>query len=327
MQQLANNRIAYRTCHTDRQSCVCCGKSMRKGERGIILNNSGDEVTIRKNLWLHARCRWKFAAQLKSLHDPKGNRELPDYKTHTKKLRVLDLCCGMKGWSKAFAERGHYVLTVDINPAFEPDICADVMSLTVEDLGTDWDIILASPPCEAFSVASCGHHWVKGSYAPKSEKADNSLQLVQHVYELIEAINPKHWVMENPLGMLRKVWKQPTLTTYFASWSGGDYEGRRPQKPTDLWGAIPVSMLWPEPRRWELAPRGTSRGTQGIKDPGERAKIPWGLSFTLCINCENSDGNGHYETHTDLDGRIIKFGPLESIMRLFNPQEQMLITT
>ncbi len=311
-------QVAYDTCNDNKQTCVCCGKNMRKGERGIVLK-TGDGVT--KDLWLKSKCRWKFAADIRSLVDPDGKQLEPIFKEHEKKLRVLDLCCGMKGWSKAFAERGHYVMTVDIEPKFEPDICADVLDLTIEDLGTDWDIILASPPCQGFSIASCMKHWAKGSYSPKTEFADRSLRLVQHVYELIEQIKPTYWAMENPRGMLRKVWKWPTLTTYFAAWSGGDLHQRRPQKPTDLWGTFPTGMLWPEPRRWELAPRGTQRGTQGIKDPAERAVIPWGLSFTLCINCENEHGNGHYETAVDKDGQL-RFGPLETIMRLFTPMNE-----
>ena len=66
--------------------------------------------------------------------------------------------------SKVFAERGHYVMTVDIEPKFELDICADVMDLTIVHSGTDWDIILASL-LSRFQYYSCMKHWAMGSYS------------------------------------------------------------------------------------------------------------------------------------------------------------------
>lgn len=293
-----------------KQECLCCGKTIRSGSRAIQLSDGN---------WIHTKCRWKFATDIRTILDPEGKELAPEYKQHTKKLRVLDLCSGKGGWSKAFAERGHHVVTIDIDPKFEPDICADIMELSVDDIGRNWDIVLASPPCQGFSVASCGTHWAKNTYSPKTEFAENSLLLVHHIHDMIQEINPRYWAMENPRGMLRKVWKYPELTTYFASWSGGDLQQRRPQKPTDLWGVFPIDMLWPEPRRWELAPRGTQRGTQGIKDPAERAVIPWGLSFTFCINCENEESNLNYKTQQGVGGKLT-FGPLEVIMRLMNPE-------
>ena len=40
------------------------------------------------------------------------------------KLRVLDLFAGEKGWSQAFADAGHIVVTVELNPAQNPTICS-----------------------------------------------------------------------------------------------------------------------------------------------------------------------------------------------------------
>jgi hypothetical protein len=210
----------------------------------------------------------------------------PIFENRGKRLRVLDLFCGDKGWSRAFKERGHHVVTVDINERFDPDICADIHELTIADLGTDWDIVLASPPCECFSIASCRYHWsATEPRVPKSKEADDALQLVQHTYQLIQEINPLFWAIENPTGMLRKVWKPPAHITHFASWAGGRYEYRRVKKSTDIWGRLPRSLPWPEPRVWEKAERGTKRGTQGMFR-GERALIPWGFSFTFCVHAE-----------------------------------------
>ena len=37
-------------------------------------------------------------------------------------MNVLDLFCGLKGWSKAFKYRGHTVVTVDIERKFNPSL-------------------------------------------------------------------------------------------------------------------------------------------------------------------------------------------------------------
>jgi hypothetical protein len=256
--------------------CVCCGEGMRKGRRAIRLTD---------DMWLEPRHRRDFAKHLMKLTDTQRIPE-PILRQHTKKLRVLGLCCGKKGWERAFIERGHYVFTVDIDPRMNPDIVADIMELTIEDIGTDWDVIVVSPPCQCFSVASCMVHWSASEpRVPKTQAADDALQLVQHIYDLIQEIQPRYWAMENPLAMLRKVWKPPALSTYFASWAGGHIDFRRPKKATDMWGVFPENMLWPEPRAWEIAPRGTARGTQGMPFD-ERGIIPWGLSFTLCVHAE-----------------------------------------
>ena len=257
-------------------TCVWNGATLRKGKRVIRLT---DEV------FLDPSHRREFTKHLQKMIDTEKIPE-PIIKQHTNKLRVLGLCCGMKGWERAFIERGHYVFTVDIDPKMEPDIVADVMDLTIEDLGTDWDVIVVSPPCQGFSIASCMVHWSANEpRVPKSQFADDSLQLVQHIFDLIQDIQPRFWALENPRAMLRKVWKRPTLSTCFASWSGGHLEFRRPKKDTDMWGVFPEDMPWPAPRAWEKASRGTRRGTQAMPFE-ERGIIPWGLSYTLCIHSE-----------------------------------------
>ena len=255
-------------------TCVCCDKLIR-GKYAIRLDDKGEK-------WLRYGCRHEFVTGM--LEARKGP-EL-EWVTHNENLKILDLFSGRKGWSNAMRDRGHYVFCIDNDPNMEPNLCIDIMDLTIEDIGTDWDIVLASPPCEAFSIASCMHHWSKEEpRTTKSQFADDSLQLVQHTYDLIQQINPPYWAMENPRGMLRKVWKPPTLTTYFASWLGGNYETRRPQKPTDLWGIFPKSMIWPNPRSWEVARRGARTGTQGLARD-EAAMIPYNLSFSFCVHAE-----------------------------------------
>lgn len=194
-------------------------------------------------------------------------------------MKVLDLFSGLGGFSQAFVDRGHEVITVDIESKFNPTICMDIMRLDDDwlmEVGTP-DVILASPPCNCFSIASVGKHWKDGKPDEETKKA---IKLVSHTIYLILNLYPKFWFLENPMGMLRKVLGNPQRHTYFAYW--GEYR----KKPTDIWGVFPKSMKWSTNGHWEKAPRGSKKGTQGINTPEERAKIPYALSKAICIACE-----------------------------------------
>jgi hypothetical protein len=199
-------------------------------------------------------------------------------------LRVLDLFSGLGGWSEPFRERGHDVVTIDIEERFKPSIVADVLTLN-DDLGS-FDIICASPPCEKFSVLALGHHWLPG-YVPKHEGTLLAMELVRKTVRIIEAMEPAFWVIENPMGMLRKLHLIPgeqRSVTYCQY-------GARVRKETDLWGGFPPSLtLSPRCKNGDpchvAAPRGSRTGTQGPESAAERAKIPHDLALDLCLAAE-----------------------------------------
>ena len=211
-------------------------------------------------------------------------------------MKVLDLFCGLKGWTSAFEERGHEVITVDIEGKFNPTITKDIMLCTIEDFKQylPFDLVLASPPCNCFSVASIYRHWKDGQ--PKDEQTRQSIRLVQHTFDLIKEINPKWWLVENPRGMLRTVIGKPNYEITQCQY------GRSIMKPTDLWGKLPASFI---PKRCkngaschERASRGSRKGVQGInnsfsnlgsKGKELRAKIPYGLSLEVCKYCEGDE--------------------------------------
>jgi len=215
-------------------------------------------------------------------------------------MRVLDLFSGLGGWSQAFKDRRHEVITVDVEEKFNPTICKDIIKLEAKDFKefVPFDVILASPPCNCFSVASVYQHWDKETKRPKDQETLDSIELVGHTIKLILSLYPRFWILENPRGMLRSVLGKPPITTYFASW------GNWTLKPTDLWGVIPEGIKWKKPKKWEKAPRGSKSGVQGIdghyvkKTYPEnrsnyifgselRAKIPYGLSEAICLACES----------------------------------------
>lgn len=49
-------------------------------------------------------------------------------------MKVIDLYSGLGGWGAAFLDRGHDVLSVDIEPSFNPDIVSDIRDLFREDI-------------------------------------------------------------------------------------------------------------------------------------------------------------------------------------------------
>jgi len=209
-------------------------------------------------------------------------------------MKVLDLFAGLGGWSESFKQRGHEVIRVELNEKLPADIHADVMEVAKNPdayLG-GWRpaVVLASPPCPAFSIASCGRHFnPPPSRLPRTEKGQLSLDLVASTLSLIDQLQPKYWWMENPRGLLRKMplVKGLRRTTVTYCQYGDDV-----MKPTDLWGS------WPESWRaramcsngdtcHEPSPRGSKTGLQGKNGAQLRAVVPFGLSESVARACEN----------------------------------------
>ena len=78
---------------------------------------------------------------------------------------VFDFFSGTGSSTQAFKDAGHTVITFENDDYFEASELVDVYELTAGRLLADYgkpDFIWASPPCTAFSVASMGHHWMRG---------------------------------------------------------------------------------------------------------------------------------------------------------------------
>ncbi len=190
-------------------------------------------------------------------------------------MRVLDLFSGLGGFSEPFRDRGHEVITLDIDARFKPDVVADVRKIRYPSLNLsgEFDVVLASPPCNMFSKARAFHGW------PWKETAD-ALALVTCAFRLIAEIHPRWHVVENPEGRLRMFIGPPKQTVHLC-----DY-GSKWQKPTDLWGDYPGEL--PNPNR--CAPHESSPNyrlvMKKVRDPALRAKLPYGLGEELCKRME-----------------------------------------
>jgi site-specific DNA-cytosine methylase len=190
---------------------------------------------------------------------------------------IYDLFSGTGSASKPFEDAGHTVIRIELDESFQAHE-RNVLTLDGGQLVKKYgkpDFIWASPPCTAFSVASIGKHW-NTDKTPKTQDAYMGWVLVQKTIDLIESIKPKHWVIENPRGMLRTLLIYGTRHTV----SYCQYGDNR-QKPTDLWTNItnwqPRPICKPKSDCHESAPRGSRTGTQGIKGAKLRSMIPYEL--------------------------------------------------
>lgn len=163
---------------------------------------------------------------------------------------MLDLCCGLKGASQAMRDRGWEVVTLDLDPRFEPDIVADLREWSYA--GPTPDLVWISPPCTEFARESMP--WSKTGARP-------DLSLVQAARRIVEEINPPAWVLENVRGAV------PYLGP-----------AREIHGPFFLWGRFPA------PGRPVLNLR--KKESYSSAQAAERAKVPYALSLALAVAVE-----------------------------------------
>lgn len=194
-------------------------------------------------------------------------------------LKVLDLFAGTRSIARAFEERGHKTYSIDWDRR-HPNIdwYVDIFEVTAQDIIERFgkpDVIWASPPCNRFSVASIGKHWIKGTNLPKTEEAKEALRLLEHTVKLIRDLNPTYWYIENPRGKMRKLDIMQDLPRYTITYCR---YGDTRMKPTDIWTNHPNPKFKPPCKNGDTchvaAPRGSRTGTQGINNAIDRARIP-----------------------------------------------------
>lgn len=213
----------------------------------------------------------------------------------------LDLFSGTNSFSRAFEQsRDWETYSIDLNPddldAIQPDMQADILTLDAGDIPLPDDlgllVVLASPPCKAFSLAAAHHHMTE-EVEPKTDFAERSLDMVEKTMRLVDELNPDYWFLENPRNGLRRVMNQkdwgegePTGTISWCQY------GANRMKPTDLWGEHPP-MKYRFCKNGEdchaSAPRGSQTGTQGINCAVKRAAIPYGVSLSILDAVERAE--------------------------------------
>jgi len=169
-------------------------------------------------------------------------------------MKVLDLFCGLGGWSKAFHDAGHECTGIDIKNIGYPwrFVKADLNDWKPDQ---QYDIILASPPCTQFSKVN--QNWTGKCNESKG------LELVFRTFALIQEIKPKYWVIENVKGLAEFIDKPNDIVRYGAT---------KNHKSAYLWSNIgKLGFLK------QMIVKNTTRKTFKSSDP-ELAKIPYPLS-------------------------------------------------
>ena len=111
-------------------------------------------------------------------------------------MRILELFSGTKSIGKAFERLSHEVVSVDLDPTFEPTLIVDVLTWDYTEFEPGiFDFVHASPPCTHYSVARTrgGPRDLAGADA-----------LVNKVLEIIDYFHPTFWLIENPATGLLK---------------------------------------------------------------------------------------------------------------------------
>ena len=152
------------------------------------------------------------------------------------KRNILDLFAGTRSWVKPYDEDPDFeTYDVELNYLYPHTTCRDI--LTWEYKTDPWvkdkrmDVVYASPPCNLYFTN------LKGSISKYTEKdVALSLALVNRTIEIIEWFKPRYFLIENPVGKMRrhypKIFDCPPLIVDYCQY-GMDYK-----KPTYLWTNI-----------------------------------------------------------------------------------------
>lgn len=213
-------------------------------------------------------------------------------------LKICDFFSGLHSWTEPLQNKNidYSVFSIDNQLKYEHNttIIGDFLKLTADDVrahfgGSNPDIILASPPCTTFSIASCSTHWFPphprtGERIPRTLKSINGLKLLKHLVFLIEELKPKFFFFENPRGLMRKMDCLQHIqrhTVWYCQY--GESAGVLRAKPTDIWTNCGSWIPRPVCRNSNpdcshiRAKRGAKTGTQGMKGNAERSLIPYEL--------------------------------------------------
>jgi hypothetical protein len=149
-------------------------------------------------------------------------------------MKVLELYCGTKSFSKECEKVGWECTTVDNRSAFDPTILVDVLTWDYTTL-PPIDILWAGIPCTKFSIASSCRDPEGGNVL-----ALKTLEILKHFQEL----NPNLiYGFENPWSSLLK--KQsfmqdiPWKKCDYCQYGSRDEDNMGYKKATIIWGNIP----------------------------------------------------------------------------------------
>ncbi len=134
---------------------------------------------------------------------------------------IIDCYSGLGGASQAFKKSDKWeVITVDINPNFNPTYCCDMrdfLDLYLKHDGRKPDFIWFSPPCTEFSKSQ--KPWF--NFMKPSKEA---LTLVLICFEIVRVLEPRFWILENVIGLQRWIGKAKHHIGSFYFWGYFPFE-------------------------------------------------------------------------------------------------------
>lgn len=198
--------------------------------------------------------------------------------THSTDLNILSLCDFSGNWSRPYVEAGYRVFTVDLKESEQIDFGSIHMPRDVRfleyigsqkrDLKYPIHGIICAPPCTAFA-GSGAQYW------PAKDKDGRTLEGLSIVDACLRAVaiyNPKWWVLENPVGRLRRWIGPPSFSFNPCDFGGWGDESDAYTKKTLLWGNFVKPELRPvEPVRvcsqgsWVQKLGGSSERTKELR--------------------------------------------------------------
>lgn len=198
--------------------------------------------------------------------------------------RVISLFDFTGNWSKYFALDGYDVTLVDIKHGID--------IFTWEPPAGQIDGILAAPPCTAFSVSG-SQFWATKDADGRTAEA---LRLVDRCLELIDQINPRWWILENPVGRLGRL-RPAHLGKAKIIIDPCDYAGYAPDPQTDaytkktcLWGKFSMGPDAPVPPVIYQTADGKRGSWQWLKLGGKsertkeiRSTTPLGMAYATWL--------------------------------------------
>lgn len=209
-------------------------------------------------------------------------------------MKVLELFSGTECMSNAFREKGHECFTIDWNKEFPSSLHIDIMKVTPEMILEKFgqpDVIWAAFDCTTFSLAAISKHRKKnketGSLDPISQYAKYCDEVNKHTLELIRALKPKYFFIENPVGGLCSMDYMQGIPKYMITYCkyGFPY-----QKRTHIFTNHPnPDFILPckaGDKCHESAPRGSRTGLQGVKGKALRSMYPPQLCKHIVEICE-----------------------------------------
>lgn len=198
---------------------------------------------------------------------------------------LLDLCCGMGGWSIGFYRAGFSCTGVDVLDLAYPYelVLADVREWSPSKR---YDVVAGGPPCTEFSQLTrlaIG----RGQRGPRDVAA--GVELVKACIRIIEEVQPKFWILENVRGSEEHI--IPLLG-----------KPKLKRGPWLLWGNFPPFLLPENPKQMRKIQGDIECGSEHDRthdlmnmvfafNPIRswfRAKIPLPLSIPMAQACKDA---------------------------------------